>query len=93
MPQTRNLIQYNHAVKDGFVLILGGFVTVYIQPTVRIYMGKNKRCTQHLAICKLVSYKGHLQKVVPFTLAKRKHTSYSTLKFSFFLARPYAGKS
>lgn len=54
---------------------------------------KNKSCTQHLAICKPETCKGHLQKVVPFTLAKRKCTSYNTMKFSFFLARPYTDKS
>lgn len=36
-------------------------------------MGKNKSCTQYLTICKLESCKGHLQKVIQFTLAKRKH--------------------
>lgn len=93
VPQTRNLIQYNHADKDVFVLILVGFVIVYIYPTVRIYVGKNKSCTQQLAICKLETCKGHLRKVIQFTLAKRKHISYSTLKLCFLHARLDTDKS
>ena len=34
---------------------------------------KNRSCTQRINICKLETCKAHLQKVVQFTLAKRKH--------------------
>lgn len=73
LPQNRHLIQYNHAEKHAFVSILEDFVTVYIYSSCRIYVGKNKSCAQYFAICKLETCKSSLQKVIQFTLAKKKH--------------------
>lgn len=72
-PQNRHSIQYNHADKDVFVLILG-FLSLFAYTQHLGFMWeKNKSCSQYLAICKLETCKGLLQKVIQFTLAKRKH--------------------